>query len=170
MNVPAGLTPEQTRTFLQRQMNTGRYMILGTVIITVVNILMLLIRSDFYITYYSALAYCPVWLGMAMDNDFSQVWNQVGAFTWTGLLLAVLVLTALFVLWLLAKKDVRCFRVALVLLSVDFAARIAFIIFFGGNFAEHLWEIVIHGAVLWEMGRALSARKQLRKLPEVAEV
>ena len=41
----------QQRGFLQRQVNMARYMLLGTVIITVINLALLLAQADVYIVY-----------------------------------------------------------------------------------------------------------------------
>ena len=51
-----------------RQVNMARYMLLGTVIITVVNLILLLTNADFYIVYYAAVPYYLGWFGWLLDG------------------------------------------------------------------------------------------------------
>ncbi len=170
MNIPLGLSGEQTRNYLQRQINMGRYMIIGTVLITVVNLIFLLLNMDFVISYSAALAYYAAVLGKLMDNSYISVLGPNGLYTRTGLVIAVVVLAVLLVLWLLAKKDIKWIKAAMALLVVDTLALLAFaVLFYEEGILAVLWELVIHIAVLWEMGKALSARKQLQDLPAPAQ-
>ncbi len=161
MNIPQGLSRAQTRSFLQRQIGMGRYMILGTAILTLVNLLMLLFGGEFYIPYSFAAAYYLVWFGMGFDNDFAYNWSQVGVNTRTGLVLAAVLLGLLVLFWYLARRDEKWIKISMIVFAVD-AVLLAVL-----SFAvmeqplDCLWELVIHGAVIWEMNKALSARKHL---------
>ncbi len=158
MNIPSHLSPSEVRNFLQRQINMGRYMILGTVIITAVNLLLLLCNADFYITYSVAAAYYLVVLGKGFD---SPTFSVNGTYTMTGLAMAVAVLAIYLVFWFLAKKNILWIKVSMGLLIADAVILVLFVVGAQGNLADCLWELVIHAAVLWEMGKAVSARKQL---------
>lgn len=167
MNVPVGLTPEQTRQYLQRQANMGRYMILGTVIITAVNLVFLLLNSEFYITYSAATGFYAVWLGKLMDNQYLSVLGPNGVYTCTGLVLAALVLGVLLLLWWLAKKDSKWMKAAMGLLIADTAVLLLFCLgVLQGGIVDVLWDLVIHIAVIVELGKGISARQQLRQLPK----
>ncbi len=167
MNIPSGLTLEQTRKFLQRQVSTGRYMILGTVIITVVNLISLLLNSDLYISYSLDLGYYAAWLGKYADNGFLSDMGVNGHYTRLGLLVAFVLLAALLALWVLAKQSMKWIKVAMGLLIVDAVALAVFAsIYFQAGILAVLWDLVIHIAVIWEMGRAISSEKMLQELPE----
>ncbi len=167
MNIPSGLTPEQTRRFLQRQVFTGRYMILGTVILTVVNLICLLVNSDFYISYCVAIGYYATRMGKFADNGFLSVMGLNGSYTRMGLLLAFVILAELLALWVLAKQNIKWVKVAMGVLIVDTVALAVFsMIFFRDGILAVVWDLVIHLAVLWEMGKSVSAQKMLQDLPE----
>ncbi len=174
MNIPSHLSPSEVRTYLQRQVNMGRYMILGTVIITVVNILLLLCNADFYITYSVAISYYLVALGKGFDSPTLAV---NGTYTMTGLAMAMVILAVYLVFWFLAKKNILWIKVSMGLLIADAVILVLFVAGASGDLADCLWELVIHVAVLWEMGKAVSAQKQLdhmyvpeEPLPEESEV
>ncbi len=159
MNIPAHLTADEARAFLLRQIATGRYMILGTVIITLVNLIFLLMGADFYIMYSSAAAYYPVQLGLLFDG-----W-VIGSYTLTALVLAAVILATYLMLWHLAKKNLLWLKVSIGLLVLDTVILVGRYLLLSEDVANCLWELVIHAAVIWEMGKALSARKQLDTIP-----
>ncbi len=167
MNIPVGLTPEQTRQYLQRQANMGRYMILGTAIITAVNLVFLLLNSEFYITYSAATGFYAAWLGKLMDNQYLSVLGPNGVYTCTGLVIAALVLGALLVLWWLARQNTKWMKVSMGLLIADTAVLVLFSL---GVLQEGilgvLWDLVIHIAVIVEIGKGISARQMLQQLPQ----
>ncbi len=164
MNIPEHYSTEEAEALLRRQMAMGRYLILGTVLITVVDLICLLCGSNFYISYSMAAAYYPVFYGMAFDNGFVLPGTQVGIFARTGLLIGFLVLAVLVVLWVLAKKKDLYLKIAMVLIGLDALIPIAIWAMGSWESSPVLWELVIHAAVLWEMGRAVSAQKQLQAL------
>ncbi len=162
MNIPNHLNRDETRLYLQRQISMGRYMILGSVLLTVINLIVLLANGDFYISYSIAAAYYAVWLGKGFDDP---AFLQNGTYTVTALVIAVIILAVYLLLWQLAKKDLRWLKAALLLLAVDTALLVLFALVSGWNLGDYIWEVVIHGAVLWEMKKALDAYKQLAGLP-----
>ncbi len=163
MNIPSHLSPEESRRFLLRQLATGRYMILGTVIITVVDLILLLTGADFYIFYSAAVAYYAVVLGLSFDAGI------IGTFTLTALLLAIVILAVYLLLWQLVKKNILWLKVSIGLLALDTLLLAGLYLYLGSDIADCLWELVIHGAVLWEMGKAVSASGQLAAMPAPEE-
>ncbi len=164
MTIPQGLSAAETKNLLRRQVNMGCYMILGTVLITVVDILFLLLNVDFYITYSFACAFYLVWLGKGFDNGFAYSGAQVDVYTRTGLVMALVLLAALLLLWWLACRQERWLRISMAVLAVDAVLLLIFSVFLLEEPLSCLWELVIHGAVVWEMNKALSARRQLERL------
>ncbi len=166
MNIPSGLSQEQTRNFLQRQVNTGRYMILGTAVITLVNIVLLLCNANFYITYSSAAAYYLVWLGKGFDNGFMGIWYQNGTYTITGLVLALVILAGITLVWWLSRKNELFYKIGMGLIAADVVVLFLVAALMQWPFGEYLLELALHIAVLYEMFQGLSAGKQLKKLAQ----
>ena len=144
----------------KRQIKLAQYMLLGTVIITVVNVAFLLGNTDTYISYSAALPYYLVWLGKIFDNGWYLGPNN-GQYTATGLVMAGVVLAVLLVLWWLAKGSRRWLKVGIWAIGMDLAvlAVLAFMVF--SDPMSCFWEAVIHVAVMWEMHQGLKAWKQL---------
>ncbi len=163
MNIPTHLNRDETRLYLRRQISMGRYMVLGSVIITVINLILLLTHADFYITYSISAAYYLVWLGKGFDDP---TFLTNGTYTVTALVLAVIILAVYLGLWLLAKSNLKWLKISTILLAVDTGLLLAFALYLGGDLMEYIWELVIHGAVLWEMKKALDASKQLANFSE----
>ncbi len=161
MNIPQGLSSSETKNYLQRQVNMGRYMVLGTVIITAVDILLLLFNADFYISYSFAAAYYLVWLGKGFDNGFALDMSATGIYTRTGLVMALVLLAALALLWYLSRREDKWLKISMAVLAVDAVALLIFAFLLLEEPLSCLWELVIHIAVIWEINKALSAGKQL---------
>lgn len=164
MNIPSSIPKSEIPKFLQRQVNMGRYMIIGTVIITVVNYILLLTHANFYITYSAAVPYYLLWFGIAMDNNFAPVWDAVGTYALTGLVIGMVILAGYMLLWWFAKNDIRWIKVAMVLLIVDTVALLLFSFGVLKDPATCVWELVIHVAVIWEMKKGISAHTQLQTM------
>lgn len=145
--------------FWNRQIKLARYMLLGTVIVTVLNILFLLTNADMYISYSAALPYYLVWLGKIFDNGL-YLGAANGEFTATGLVMAAVLLTAWMGLWWMARSSRKWLKAGLVFVAVDLGilAVLALVLF--SDPLSCLWEAVIHIAVIWEMAQGLKAWKQ----------
>ena len=144
----------------QRQIKLARYMLLGTVIITVVNMAFLLGNVDMFISYCAAVPYYLLTLGKLFDNGYMPG-NLNGEFTATGLVMAGVILAVYLVVWWLARDSRRWLQVSLWLIVADLAALIAMGFFLFSSPLECLWEAVFHLAVIYEMAQGLSAQKKL---------
>lgn len=145
--------------FWERQIKLARYMLLGTVIITVVNMAFLLGNVDMFISYCAAVPYYLLMLGKLFDNGYI-LGDLNGEFTATGLLMAGVVLAVYLVVWWLARDSRRWLQVGLWLIVADLALLIVmgFVLF--SSPLECLWEAVFHIAVIYEMAQGLSAQKK----------
>lgn len=144
----------------KRQIRLAQYMLLGTVLITVVNIAFLLGNLDMYISYSAALPYYLVWLGKIFDNGW--YWGTVnGQYTATGLVMAGGLLAVLLVLWWLARGSRRWLKAGMWVIAADLAVLVimAFVVF--ADPLSCFWEAVIHAAVIWEMRKGLKAWTQM---------
>ena len=144
----------------QRQMNLARYMLLGTVIITAINLVLLLTNADFYIVYFAAVPYYLSWFGLLLDGGVA------GPMTVAGLILAGIVLAVYLLVWFLAKKQQGWLKVGLGLLIADTLALLGLAVFLSDNIMDFFWELALHGAVLYEMILGVSAQKKLDAQPQ----
>ena len=145
----------QQRGFLQRQVNMARYMLLGTVIITVINLALLLAQADVYIVYSASVPYYLGWFGWVMDG------YAVGQMTRIGMLLAAAVLAVYLLVWFLAGARSVWLKVGLGLLIADTALLLALVLWMDGSILAFFWEFALHGAVIYELAMGISAQKKL---------
>ncbi len=145
--------------FWNRQIKLARYMLLATVIVTVLNIVFLLGNVDLYISYCAALPYYLVWLGKLFDNGL-RLGAVNGEFTATGLLMAIILLSGWLVVWWLSLRRKAWLTTGLILVTVDLGILLAVACLLMGSLFSCLWEIVLHVAVIWEMAQGLKAWKQ----------
>lgn len=141
-----------------RQIKLARYMLLGTVIVTVLNVAFLLGNVDMYISYSAALPYYLVWLGKLFDNGL-YLGAANGEFTATGLLMAGVLLAAWLVLWWLARGSRKWLKVGLIAVAVDLGILAILSIVLFSDPLSCLWEAIIHIAVIWEIAQGLKAWK-----------
>lgn len=149
---------EQIRKW-QQQANMARYMLLGTVIVTVINLVLLFAQSDFYIVYSSAVAYYLGWFGWLFDGGIP------GTMTAIGLALAAFVLACYMIVWFFAKNSITWLKVGLVMVAVDALALVVLIFLLDAGFMNFFWELALHGAVIYEMIMGISARQKLSAFP-----
>lgn len=142
-----------------RQIKTARYMLLGTVIITVVNMAFLLGNVDMFISYCAALPYYLLFLGKLFDNGY-MLGAVNGEFTATGLLMGGAVLAVYLVVWWLARSNRRWLQISLWLIVADLLVLIGLAIAVFSNPLDCFWEAVIHIAVIWEIRQGLRAQKK----------
>lgn len=141
---------------MPQQVMIARYMLLGTVIATVVNFILLLTDSDKYIPYSASVAYYLGYFGWLFDGA-----RRFGVFTAVGMTLAAFVLSVYVVSWVLAAKNLRWLQVGMWLVIADAAALVGLILLFRSNFMNFAWELALHGAVIYEMATGISAWKKL---------
>lgn len=145
--------------FWNRQIRLAQYMLLGTVIVTVLNVAFLLGNADLYISYSAALPYYLVWLGKMFDNGL-YLGAANGEFTATGLLMAGVLLALWLVLWWLARGSRKWLKVGIIAVGVDLVILLAVSIVLFSDPLSCLWEAIIHIAVIWEMSQGLKAWQQ----------
>ena len=139
----------------QRQVKMARYMLLGTVIITVINLALMMANSDIYIVYCAAVPYYLGWFGWLLDGA------TVGHMTVIGLVLAGIVLAVYLLVWFLAEDRPLWLKIGLGLLIADTLAMLGLAFFLSDNIMDFFWELALHGAVLYEMILGVSAQKKL---------
>ena len=149
---------EQIRKW-QQQANMARYMLLGTVIATVINLVLLLGDSDLYIVYSSAAAYYLGWFGWLFDGGIP------GTLTAIGLALAAIILVGYMLVWFFAKNSITWLKVGLVMVALDALVLVILIFLLDAELMNFFWELALHGAVIYEMVMGISARQKLSAFP-----
>lgn len=142
-----------------RQIRLAQYMLLGTVIVTALNVAFLLGNADLYISYCAAVPYYLVWLGKVFDNGL-YLGAVNGEYTAAGLVMAGVLLSAWLVLWWLALRSKKWLKAGMIAVVADLVALVVIAIMLFSDPLSFLWEIVIHIAVIWEMAQGLKAWKQ----------
>lgn len=146
--------------FWERQLKLARYMLLGTVIITVVNLAFLLGNVDMFISYCAAVPYYLVMLGKLFDNGYMPG-DTNGEFTATGLVMGGVILGLFLVVWWFARDSRKWLQISLWLIVADLAALVVmgFILF--SSPLQCFWEVVFHLAVIYEIAQGLRAQKKM---------
>ena len=147
-----------------RQIKLARYMLLATVIVTVINIACLLGNVDLFISYCASAPYYLVLLGKMFDNNwFFGPIN--GEFTATGLTMAGVLLGFLLVVWWLSRTRRSWLLVGLVTIIADLAVLIFLAVKLFENWLDCFMEAALHLAVIWEMVQGLRAWKRKEESP-----
>ena len=114
---------KNSREYLLRQVANGRYSLLLIVILTVVNLIMTILDTNTYFLFSASVPYYLVFVGMGIENGFVDgAWNVKGTLTYTGLVIALVIVAVYLLCWLLSKKRAGWLTAALVLFIVDTVA------------------------------------------------
>ena len=146
---------------LLRQQKLARYLLLATVIATVVNVALLLGGGDLMIPYCASLPYYLAWLGKAFDNGLQVVGSYVGEFTRTGMLMCFVLLVVWLVVWYLSRRRLAWLKVGLGLVIADTALLLLIGLLLFGSPVSSLLELIFHGVVIWEIAKGIQAWNQL---------
>lgn len=114
---------KNSREYLLRQVANGRYSLLLIVILTVVNLIMTILDTNTYFLFSASVPYYLVFVGMGIENGFVDgAWNVKGTLTYTGLVIALVIVAVYLLCWLLSKKRAGWLTAALVLFIIDTVA------------------------------------------------
>lgn len=148
----------EERRSLLRQRGIARYMLLGTVIATAVDILLLFAQADVFIPYCAAAPYYAVYLGYYFDR------YALSTYTATAMVMAFVCLGVYLLLWWRAKKHDRALRWGMILLIVDTVVLLLFAILMLDNPGSCVFEVILHVAVIYEISVGLKSGKRLKQL------
>ena len=153
---------KNSREYLLRQVANGRYSLLLIVILTVVNLIMTILDTNTYFLFSASVPYYLVFVGMGIENGFVDgAWNVKGTLTYTGLVIALVIVAVYLLCWLLSKKRAGWLTAALVLLVITFAlydSPMGKLV----DFLLHIWAIV-------ELVLAVRGSRKLKELPPTEE-
>ena len=149
---------------LLRQKKTACYMLLATVLATVVNVALLLGNAVMSIPYCASLPYYLVWLDKAFDNGLQPLGPVIGVNCRTGMLMCFVLLAGWLLLWWLCRDSRRWLKVGMWLVVADSAIMAVLALALFGGFTGFLLEFAIRFAVIWEIRRGLRAWNRLEEL------
>ena len=139
-----------------RQIKLARYMLLGTVIVTALNIVFLLTNTQLYISYCAALPYYLVWLGKIFDNGL-YLGAANGEFAATGMVMAGVVLAGWLLVWWMARSSRTWLKIGMIAVVVDLLIQLVLSVVLFSDIMGFFWEFILHGAVIWEISQGLKA-------------
>lgn len=146
-----------TSPMLVRQQKTASYMLLATVLTTVVNIFLLLIQADFFIPYCASFPYYLTYLGYGFDG------YAFGTNTTTGMVLAIVPLALMLLTWFLSERSLGWLRFGQILVIADTVFLAVFALAFLSDPGSCLFEGLLHAVVIYEIHLGLKAGKQLQQ-------
>ncbi len=157
---------KNSREYLQSKVNNGRHSLLLVIIFTVINLVLLLTGGNTYFLFSAAVPYYLTAFGMGMDLGMDTV--GIGTYTITALVIGAVILAVYFVCWLLAKKKVAWYIVAVVLFVLDILCLLGICLSLD-LLSDSIMDVVFHAWVIVELIQSISCYKKLQALPPEEE-
>lgn len=129
---------------------TARGALLGTIILSTINLLMLALDTGRYFLFSISVPYYLTWFGKILDNGTSDgSGSLVGTYTIMAIVIGLLILTVYLITWLLSKKHRVWLTVATALFVVDTVALIVFAFTMLTNPMSCLLDFLLHAVILF---------------------
>lgn len=164
-------TMKYSRKALESKYSAGRSNLLGVVIFTVINMILVLVKSSSYFLFSASIPYYITLLAMITcgkypadyyDEEFLEI-GFLGNTFFAVVVAFAFILVALYLLcWLMSKKRVGWLIFALVMFSLDTVV----MVFIGGISFEGILDIVFHIWVLYYLIAAIRANSKLKILSQ----
>lgn len=145
--------------YLQNKLSSARHTLLLVVIFTVINLVLLLCDGQTYFLFSASVPYYLTIFGMLMDAGAGG-----SIFTVTALVIAAICLAAYLLCWLLCKKRIGWYVVAMVLFILD-TVMLLWMSVSQEILTDNVIDLLIHGWVLVELVQALRAHKKRKAMP-----
>lgn len=150
-------------SYRQNLVKVARTNMLIAAAFTVMNVALLLFRTNRYFLFSMTLPYYLTFFGYMFD------FFRVSTYTFTGLTLAVVPVWVMIMCWLVSKKYPMWLWGGVVMFALDTITLLAMILW-SGDATGMLVDIVFHGWVMFTLIRGLMAVYNLRKpVPEMPE-
>ena len=151
--------------YQQNLYKTGRTVLIGVVILTVVNLGLLLFNSDTYLLCSVSVPYFLTVLGQIMDEALAS-----NSFTVTALVISVVVLALYVVCWALSKKRPGWLTAGLVLFCVDTVALVIFVFTLTDSPVSFFTDFAFHVLLIVELAMGVKANKKLKAMQAASPV
>ena len=161
---------KNSREYLLRQVANGRYSLLLIVILTVVNLVMTILDTNTYFLFSASVPYYLVFMGMGIENGFVDgAWNVKGSLTYTGLVIALVIVAVYLLCWLMSKKRAGWLTAALVLFIIDTVVLVVVAFALYDSPVTKLVDLLLHIWAIVELVQAVRSSKKLKELPPAEE-
>ena len=161
---------KNSREYLLRQVANGRYSLLLIVILTVVNLIMTILDTNTYFLFSASVPYYLVFVGMGIENGFVDgAWNVKGTLTYTGLVIALVIVAVYLLCWLLSKERAGWLTAALVLFIIDTVALVVITFALYDSPMGKLVDFLLHIWAIVELVQGVRGSKKLKALPPAEE-
>ena len=152
------------RAHLQQQISIARRTLLGVVVMTLINLVLLLRDGNTYLVFSASVPYYLAFLGKVIDNGFGPM-AENGTYTATGLVLGLVILAMYLLPWLLSKRKGNWLYVGAGLLCLDLVALAAVSVLLLQSITGTAVDILVHIVAIVQIGKGATADKKLRSLP-----
>ena len=140
------------------------------VILTVVNLIMTILDTNTYFLFSASVPYYLVFVGMGIENGFVDgAWNVKGTLTYTGLVIALVIVAVYLLCWLLSKKRAGWLTAALVLFIIDTVALVVITFALYDSPVGKLVDFLLHIWAIVELVLAVRGSRKLKELPPTEE-
>ena len=140
------------------------------VILTVVNLIMTILDTNTYFLFSASVPYYLVFVGMGIENGFVDgAWNVKGTLTYTGLVIALVIVAVYLLCWLLSKERAGWLTAALVLFIVDTVALVVITFALYDSPMGKLVDFLLHIWAIVELVLAVRGSRKLKELPPTEE-
>lgn len=156
------------RANLQQQLSIARRTLLGVVVMTIVNLVLLLTNGNTYLVFSASVPYYLAFLGKVIDNSFSSMVTN-GTYTATGLVMGLVILSVYLLPWFLSKRYGNWLYLASGLLCLDLLALTAVSALLFESITGTAVDILVHIVAIVQIGKGAKASQKLKNLlPEIA--
>jgi hypothetical protein len=152
------------RAHLQQQLSVARRTLLGVVVMTVINLVLLLTNGGTYLVFSASVPYYLTFLGKVIDNGFGALVKN-GTYTATGLVLGLILLSVYLLPWFLSKKRGNWLYLGAGLLCLDLLALAAVSLLLFESITGTVLDILVHIVAIVQIGKGAKAYQTLKDLP-----
>lgn len=146
---------------IENHLRMGRSALASVMVLTLLNLVLYLSDSGYYMLFSASVPYYLTVLGTEMGYAvYYSLWNP---YTYLALGISAVILLIFLLCWLQSKKNPRWLTAALVLFILDTLCLVGFTVFLFGNIAESIMDYIIHALVLYELSMGAAAAGKQKK-------
>lgn len=146
---------------LENQLRMGQSALLSVVILTLVNLILYLLDSGYYMLFSASVPYYVTVLGTEMGYAvYYSIWNP---YTYIGLGISAVILLLYLLCWLQSRHKPRWLTVGLVLFVLDTLCLVGMTVFLFDSAAESIMDYILHALILYELTKGVIAVKKMDK-------
>ena len=149
-----------SREYQQQLLSRSRGFFLTVILFTAINLVLLLTSKGTYFLFSASIPYYMTMMGYAMDG------GVIGQSTLISLAVSAVVLVAYFLCWFLSASKPQWLTIGICIFAVDTAALVYVCLKLLESPLDGIADLLIHGLLIWEMSKGITAAKNLKDMPE----